>query len=143
MDAHFWVSYCQLDTSVVLSINGVVQPAVVATDEKWTVEGLTLAPGDTISVTAQSNGDTVNTSAAATTVTPTPLKTAEPIISRIVTAADKTISGTAPAGARIVLNVNGVAQPAVVATGGNWIVPNLTLVSGDTITVTARCAGEQ
>ena len=113
---------------VVLSVNGTAEPPVVATDGNWSVSGLNLAPGDSISVTAKSSGDTVSTATATTTVAPRQFKTAEPTISGIVTAADTTISGKAPAGASIVLSVNGVAQPAVIATGNKTI---------DTITVAA------
>ena len=54
--------------SIVLSVNGVAQPAVTAdpTTGAWTVNGLTLAAGKTISVTAQVTGDTVSSAATAT-----------------------------------------------------------------------------
>ncbi|WP_414813248.1 InlB B-repeat-containing protein, partial [Paenibacillus sp. Soil766] len=50
---------------IILSVNGTPTTPVTATGGNWTVSGLTLAPGDTISVTAQSIGETV--SAVATT----------------------------------------------------------------------------
>lgn len=188
--------------SVVLSVNEKAQPEVIAADGKWTVSGLTLSQGDSISVTAQYGDETSNTAAITTVapaplqtteavisgivtaadttvsgrapsgasvvlsvngkvrsaviaasgkivstatttkVAPAPLQTAVPVISGIVTAADKTVSGTAPSGANVVLSLNGVAQPAVVATGGNWMVSGLALTQGDSISVTAQSAGE-
>lgn len=52
-----------------------------------------------------------------------PQQTAIPVISGIVTAADKTASGTAPSGASVVFSVNGKTQPAVVATSGTGSFP--------------------
>ncbi|TGE40182.1 cell wall-binding protein [Desulfosporosinus fructosivorans] len=53
--------------SVVLSVNGTAKPAVTADGSgNWTVSGLTLASGDTISVTAQATGETVSNAATAT-----------------------------------------------------------------------------
>ena len=51
--------------SVVLTLEGTPEPAVVATGGAWTVTGLTLAVDDVISVTALTTGKTI--SAAATT----------------------------------------------------------------------------
>ncbi|MEC0236638.1 amino acid permease [Paenibacillus kribbensis] len=121
---------------IVLSINGIPQPAVTADGGNWLVPGLTLADGDTISVTAQSARQTV--SKAAITTVAASLQTAEPVISGIVLDADKTVSGTAPAGASVVLSVNGVPQPGVVAIDGNWMVSGLTLAQGDSISVTTQ-----
>ncbi|MFL0266686.1 amino acid permease [Candidatus Clostridium radicumherbarum] len=127
--------------SVVLSVNGVSKSAVVATGGNWMVSGLTLSQNDLISVTAQSAGNAVSLPLT-TTVAPAPHQTAVPVISGIIKSADKTVSGTAPSGASVVLSLNGKAQPAVVATGGNWIVAGLTLTKGDSINVTAQAVGE-
>ncbi|HEY3363565.1 MAG TPA: amino acid permease [Symbiobacteriaceae bacterium] len=187
---------------VVLSVNGKAQPLVVANGGTWTVTGLNLSPGDSISVKAQHAGETVNTLAATkvipaplqtaepvisgrvtaanttisgrapagarvvlsingvtqadviassgetvsvatpTTVAPAPLQTAKPVISGQVTAADRTVSGTAPAGASVVLSANGVAHAAIVDAGGNWMVADLTLAQGNTISVSAQRDGE-
>ncbi|MCZ8515065.1 amino acid permease [Paenibacillus filicis] len=126
--------------SVVLSVNGVSHPAVVVAGGNWMVAGLTLAQGDSISVTSQSDGQIVST--AASTKVAAPIQTAEPVISRLVVAADTAVSGTAPSGANIVLSVNGIPRPAVVATGGNWMVSGLTLAKGDSISVTAQAVGQ-
>gem|GEM_PF-3218423 len=188
--------------SVVLSVNKKSEPEVIATDGKWTVSGLSLSKGDSISVTAK-YGDEQSNTAAVTTVAPAPVQTAEasvsgiitatdttvsgkapsgssvvlkvnnkiksvitatdgkmisaavttevapapvqtapPGISGIIKAGDKTISGTAPSNASIVLSINGAAKPAVEATGGNWMVSGLTLNQGDSISVTAQSASE-
>lgn len=128
------------DASIVLSVNGTPQPTVIADAGNWTVPGLTLALGDSISVTAQSAGQTV--SKAATTSVSVSLQTAEPVISGVIIDTDKTVSGTAPAGANVVLSVNGVPQLGVVAMGGNWMVSGLTLAQGDSISVTAQSYGQ-
>lgn len=127
--------------SVVLSVNGVAHTAVVATGGNWMVSGLALTPGDSITVTAQSVGETMSRATSAI-VAPAPLQTAEPVIKGRVTAADKTVSGIAPAGERVVLSVNGKAQPAVVADDGHWKVTGLTLSQGDSISVKAEHADE-
>ncbi|HWP96313.1 MAG TPA: InlB B-repeat-containing protein [Syntrophomonadaceae bacterium] len=55
--------------SVVLSVNEVAQPAVTANGDNWTVSGLTaLNVGDTISVTAQRQGEAVSPAATAIVV---------------------------------------------------------------------------
>ncbi|MGE5474680.1 MAG: APC family permease [Ignavibacteriales bacterium] len=128
-------------SNVILSINNVAQTAVSADGGNWKVSGLDLSQGDIISVTAQSVGKRVST-AVIITVVPAPIQTAEPIISGKVTAADKTVSGKAPSGTNVVLNVNGKAQPAVVANGGNWTVSDLKLSQGDSLSVNAEYAGE-
>jgi hypothetical protein len=99
---------------VVLAVNGQAQPAVEANGGIWMVTGLNLSQGDSVSAKAQYAGDTVETETAKK-VTLAPPKTAEPVISGTVTAANTTISGKAPAGAKIVLSVNGTARPSVVA----------------------------
>ncbi|KZL92661.1 APC family permease [Clostridium magnum] len=112
-------------TNVVLNINGEAQPAVIANGGIWTVSGLNLAQGDSISVTAQFGDETVNTSSIMT-VAPAPLQTGEPVISGIITAADSTVSGTAPSGANVVLSINGKSKAAVVATSGKIISTGVT-----------------
>ena len=54
--------------SVVLSVNGTAKTAVTAdaTTGVWTVSGLTLAQGNTLSVTAILAPDTISTPAIAT-----------------------------------------------------------------------------
>ncbi len=128
-------------STVVFSVNRVAQTAVVANGGNWTVSGLKLSQGDLISVTAQSVGETVS-SEATTTVVAAPLETEKPSISGVVTASDTTVSGKAPSGAKVVLSVNGKAQPAVVATNENWTVSGLKLSKGDLISVTAQHADE-
>ncbi|WP_171634137.1 S-layer homology domain-containing protein [Paenibacillus plantarum] len=68
--------------------------------------------------------------------------TATPVITGTVRAGDTSVLGTAAAEASIILSVNGTPATPTTATGGNWIVPGLTLASGDTISVTAQSAGE-
>lgn len=63
-------------------------------------------------------------------------------IAGTITSADTTVSGRAPSGASVILSVNGIAQTAVTATGGNWTVAGLTLFPGNTISATAQSAGE-
>lgn len=127
--------------SIVLKVNGIAKSEVVATGGSWMVTGLTLAQNDLISVTAQSAGNAVSTPVM-TTVVPAPHQTLVPVISGVITAADTTVSGTAPSGASIVLSINGKFQPAVVATYGNWIVAGLTLAKGDSISITAQSVDE-
>ncbi|REE90655.1 S-layer family protein [Paenibacillus taihuensis] len=52
--------------TVTLSVNEVPAAPVTAVNGNWTVSGLTLAPGDTISVTAQSAGEIISAAATAT-----------------------------------------------------------------------------
>ncbi|WP_425801135.1 amino acid permease [Desulfitobacterium sp. Sab5] len=133
--------------NVVLNVNGAAKSAVVDNGGNWMVSGLTLAQNDLISVTAQSDGKSVS-KPVTMIVVPAPNKipaqnqTAVPVISGIVTAANTTVSGTAPLGASVVLSINGKAQPTVVANGGNWIVAGLILTKCDSISVTAQCVGE-
>ncbi|NQX61615.1 S-layer homology domain-containing protein [Paenibacillus qinlingensis] len=68
--------------------------------------------------------------------------TATPVITGTVRAGDTSVTGTAAAEASIILSVNGIPATPTTATGGNWIVPGLTLASGDLISVTAQSAGE-
>ncbi|WP_236285710.1 InlB B-repeat-containing protein, partial [Paenibacillus allorhizoplanae] len=68
--------------------------------------------------------------------------TATPVITGTVRTGDTSVTGTAAAEASIILSVNGIPATPTTATGGNWIVPGLTLASGDTISVTAQSAGE-
>jgi amino acid transporter len=128
-------------SSVVFSINNVAQTAVVANGANWSVSGLKLSQGDIISVTAQAVGELVSTTTTAT-VAAAPIETSEPTITGAVTAADTSVSGRAPSGAKVVLNVNGKAQPAVVATNGNWTVSGLNLSKGDLISVAAQHGDE-
>jgi spore coat protein A len=130
----------EADASVVLSLNGVAQPAVIAKNGNWTVSGLTLVTGDTISVTAQKNGKLI--SAPVTTIVAVKKTTAAPVINLPVYTGVTSVSGTAEADASVVLSINGIAQPAVVANGGNWTVSGLTLATGDTISVTAQTNGK-
>jgi hypothetical protein len=53
------------NASIVLSIKGTAQPAVTANGGNWTVSGLTLTSGDTISVTAQAPGEAISQPATA------------------------------------------------------------------------------
>jgi hypothetical protein len=76
-------------SNVVFNVNGVGQKAVVATGGNWTVSGLTLALGDSISVTAQSVGETVS-EGATSTVTQAPFQNTELVISGAVTADNTT-----------------------------------------------------
>ena len=132
--------------SIVLTVNyptGTAQPAVLANGNgAWTVSNLTaLNTSDTISVTAQVTGDAVSNRAYAyassQSQTPTPTIATNPVY-----AGATSVSGTATAGASIVLSVNGTAQPAVTANGGNWTVSGLTLNTSDTISVTAQVTGD-
>jgi hypothetical protein len=78
-----------------------------------------------------------------TTVTSGTTQTVAPTINGTPIAGDTSVSGTAIAGANVVLSVNEIAQPAVtVDSNGNWTVSGLTLASGDSISVTAQVAGE-
>lgn len=106
--------------SVTLSINKKAEPEVIATDGKWTVSNLNLTAGDSISVAAKYGDETSNLEAK-TTVAPAPPQTGEPVISRIVTAADTTVSGRAPSGAGVVLSVNGKIRSTVIASGGKIV----------------------
>ncbi|HEX9061926.1 MAG TPA: APC family permease, partial [Clostridia bacterium] len=117
------------------------QKADVNAGGDWTVAGLNLAEGDIISVTAQYPGETVSTKTT-TIVAEAPPQTTPPVISRTVTAAYSSISGKAPAGSSVILSINGVAQTAVTANGGNWMVSGLNLAQGDIISVTAQSVGE-
>jgi len=131
--------------SVVLSLNGgTAQPAVIADQNgNWTVTGLTLQSGNTISVTAQVSGDTLSNAATATVVAVASVQTATPTITGTPVAGGVSVSGTAVAGANVVLSVNGTDRPSVTADGnGNWTVTGLTLVSGNTISVTAQVSGD-
>ncbi|SPF43466.1 conserved exported hypothetical protein [Candidatus Desulfosporosinus infrequens] len=80
---------------------------------------------------------TINRAAAVSAATATPTITGTP------TAGDTSVSGTAVAEASVVLTMGGTAQPAVTAdASGNWTVTGLTLVSGNTISVTALATGD-
>ncbi|WPC43962.1 beta strand repeat-containing protein [Clostridium sp. JS66] len=127
--------------SVILSIGGVAKPAVTAVGGFWTVSGLTLTAGQSISVTAQASGKTIS-SAVTATVAMAPLQTAAPVITGTPTAGDTSISGTAEAGASVILSIGGVAKPAVTAVGGTWTVSGLTLTAGQSISVTAQSSGK-
>ncbi|OAS14275.1 S-layer homology domain-containing protein [Paenibacillus oryzisoli] len=54
--------------TIILSVNGTPSTPVTASGGNWTVSGLTLASGDTISVTAQSAGETESAATTATVV---------------------------------------------------------------------------
>ncbi|EET89493.1 Fibronectin type III domain protein [Clostridium carboxidivorans P7] len=58
-------------SSVILSVGGVAKPAVTAVGGIWTVSGLTLTAGQSISVTAQASGKTISSAATATVAPPT------------------------------------------------------------------------
>jgi hypothetical protein len=95
---------------------------------------------DTVSYAGNtaSNTYSLTVSQPTMTVTQTPTITTTPIYGGVTTS----VSGTAVANASIVLSINGTAQPAVTANGGNWTVSGLTLTSGDTISVTAQAPDE-
>jgi FtsP/CotA-like multicopper oxidase with cupredoxin domain len=131
----------EIGASIILSINGIPQPAVIATGGIWTVSGLILVEGDLISVTAQSVGKLVSI-AATTTVLVAPGVTAQPVINLPVMVGNTSVSGTAEVGATITLSINTIARPTVIATGGNWTVSGLTLAFGDAISVTAQAPGK-
>ncbi|MDP4090968.1 MAG: hypothetical protein Q8930_17100 [Bacillota bacterium] len=61
--------------------------------------------GYLISVAAHYEGENVNTATLTKAITAL-LKTEEPIVSGVITAADKAVSGRAPSGASIVLTKN-------------------------------------
>ena len=64
-------------------------------------------------------------------------RTAAPVITTPVYAGATSVSGTAAAGASVVLTYNAVRQAAVTATGGAWTVPVPALATTDTLSVTA------
>jgi YVTN family beta-propeller protein len=64
-------------------------------------------------------------------------RTTAPVITTPVYAGSTSVSGTATAGARVVLTYNGVRQAAVTATGGTWTVTVLALTTTDTLSSTA------
>ncbi|MFZ3373672.1 MAG: DUF4249 family protein, partial [Desulfitobacteriaceae bacterium] len=127
-----------------ISKNGIMQQAsFVLADGTWSIYGLNLVKEDTLSVTAQLPGSPLSAPSTVTvaesngsTIYQTPI----PSITRTVKVSDTSISGTAANGAKIMLSVNGIAQP-VVNSSGTWTVNNLDLNEGDTISVTARMDG--
>jgi YVTN family beta-propeller protein len=117
--------------------------------------GIAVSPDGSTVYVANTGGNTVsvinatsNTGTTKVTVGKTPYsvgkfivgppRTATPVITRPVYAGATSVSGTAVAGASIILKYNGVAQRAVTATGGVWTVTVPALVTSDTISVTAR-----
>jgi len=66
-----------------------------------------------------------------------PAATTTPVITTPVYAGATSVTGTATAGASIVLKINGVRQTAVTATGGTWTVTVPALATTDTLSATA------
>ncbi len=130
------------NAGISLTVNGrTVQTTISNASGNWTVTGLTLAAGDSISVTAQVGGDTVSQAATAT-VQAAPVQTPTPTITTPVYTTNTSVSGMAIAGASIELTVNsGAAQAATADASGNWTVYGLTLADGDSISVTAKVGG--
>ena len=130
--------------SVVLSVDGTAQPAVTASaNGAWTVSGLfpALAAGQTLAATAQTAGESVSVAQTATVVAQAQ-QTATPNIPPVFFR-DTSVSGTAPAGASVILSVGGTVQPAVtVGANGDWTVSGLSLYAGETLSATAQAPGE-
>jgi hypothetical protein len=130
----------QANASVVLSLNGTAQPAVIAgADGTWTVSGLTLFTGATISVTAQVPGEAVSPAVTTTVLDLTPA----PSINTPVYAGATSVSGAAAPDDGISLDVSGAVYTATTGANGTWTVGGLpALTAGETISVTAQAAGE-
>lgn len=91
-------------SSVILSINGAVQPAVIASGGNWKVSGLTLAVGDLISVTAQAAGKTISVPATTFVFPASGVDTVPPVIQLIGSNPDSVTIGS-----------TGYADPGAVA----------------------------
>ena len=111
-------------------------------DGNWTVTGLTLKTGDSLTATAQLPGDAVSGNSAAVTVQPG--QTPSPVIAGPVYANDTSVSGTAAASAAIVLydDASQVSTATYARADGNWTVTGLTLKTGDSLTATAQLSGD-
>jgi hypothetical protein len=131
------------NAGISLTVNGgTAQTTTAGARGNWTVTSLTLATGDSISVTAQVGGDTVSQAATAT-VQAAPVQTPTPTITTPVYATNTSVSGTAVDNAGISLTVNGrTAQAATADSSGNWTVTGPTLATGDSISVTAQVGGD-
>lgn len=119
-------------------------PAVAAVSYLGVVTGVT---NGTVVVTATTvdGGYTAFCTVTVTMNSEIPVgQTAIPVIIGIPTEGDINVHGTATLGASIVLSINGIEQPAVIADAstGSWNVTGLTLVAGDNISVTAQITGE-
>jgi hypothetical protein len=131
------------NAGISLTVNGgTAQTTTAGARGDWTVTSLTLADGDSISVTAQVTGDTVSQAATAT-VQAAPVQTPTPTITTPVYATNTSVSGTAVDNAGISLTVNGrTAQATTADSSGNWTVTGPTLATGDSISVTAQVGGD-
>ncbi|HEX2937002.1 MAG TPA: immunoglobulin-like domain-containing protein, partial [Bacteroidales bacterium] len=129
----------------------IAPPNATNQNVKWSTDNMKVADvnktGTVIGLSAGIANITVKTfdggftATCVVTVNPATI-TAIPVITTPVTAADKSVKGTAELGSSVILSINGVAQPAVIASGGNWKVSGLTLAVGDLISVTAQAAGK-
>ncbi|MGB8452814.1 MAG: S-layer homology domain-containing protein [Anaerocolumna sp.] len=126
--------------NIMLSINGIAQPGVnTSASGSWTVSGLALVEGDTISVTAHATGKAVSLPQTATVVSQG-LQTQPPTIT-LAYYGDTSISGTAVANAAITLSLNNTTRSTTADVNGNWIVSGLSLFAGESISATAQSTG--
>jgi len=104
----------------------------------WTVGGLNLFVGETISATAQTPGEAVSPAVTTTVLNQTPT----PAINTPVYAGATSVGGTAAGNATVTLSVAGSVYNATASAAGTWTVSGLpALTAGQTISVTAQSPG--
>ncbi|MBU7005631.1 S-layer homology domain-containing protein [Phosphitispora fastidiosa] len=115
------------------------------TEAVITVSGLAVETAYDVYVVAyDSNGNATSiVKVAVTTEASLLAQTAAPVITLPVKEDHTVVTGTATAGAEIILSINGAPQaPVTAGVDGSWEVTGLTLQLGDWITVTAQSDGE-
>jgi Ig-like domain CHU_C associated len=108
----------------------------------WTLTGLTLTAGDSITATATAAGKCVSAASAAVTVE---AASAAPVVNSPICPASTSVGGTSGEADGTTISVYKAGSTLLGTTtvsGGAWTKTGLTLTAGDAITATAQASGK-